>query len=88
MPIMNGFDACKNICDLYEESLFGVNNKRASMLDDDLCENLITNSTEKLIMSDLEKKMKKIKPLIVASTGLLSDQVTEDAKNSGFDHAF
>lgn len=89
MPIMNGFDACKNICDLYEEPLFAVNSKREKLLlDDDLCDNIITNSAEKLIMSEVEKKMKKIKPLIVASTGLLSERVIEDAKNCGFDHAF
>ena len=83
MPIMNGFDACRNICNLYEESLFAVENRRsnnyhpgAPILDNEISENLMSSSIFKeQILMNVEKKIKKMKPLIVASTGLLSEQV-------------
>ena len=83
MPIMNGFDACRNICNLYEESLFAVENRRsnnylpgAPILDNEISENLMSSSIFKeQIRMNVEKKIKKMKPLIVASTGLLSEQV-------------
>ena len=83
MPIMNGFDACRNICNLYEESLFAVENRRsndynprAPIIDNEISENLMSSSIfREQILMNVEKKIKKMKPLIVASTGLLSDQV-------------
>ena len=33
MPIMNGFQACQNICKLYENSLFSDLQQRAEMMD-------------------------------------------------------
>lgn len=88
MPIMNGFDACRNICNLFEESLFAVDNRRGAALDNEVSENLMSSSIQEHILMNVEKKIKKMKPLIIASTGLLSEQVILETNTCGFDRAF
>ena len=80
MPIMNGFEACQNICKLYESLILPIRKPSSNKIDKSKMENLKTgHGLEKQIYQNVERKMKNIQPLIVASTGLLSEKVIQQA---------
>ena len=81
MPIMDGFEACRQIIDFYKNlSTYRLEkpNKRQDQVEETKVNPKVAKSVSKIIDG------KFTQPLMVAYSGLVNEEVRENAKEAGF----
>ena len=77
MPILNGYEACKQICEFFdhEKKLFKVSKKNNE------------DSDGKRKSSNLQSIIREVvdMPLMIAYSGFVNQKIREDAEKAGFD---
>jgi len=82
MPIMNGFEACKQIIDFYVNSILFRPVKSKQFMRGNKKRNLSSESVNNII-EDMNTQ-----PLMVAYSGLVNDDVRKQAEEAGFNMVF